>query len=101
MAVADYNAQDFEGQRLADLLSTLLLSTAGVGPRTNNPLMLLLTLSAVPRFHHRLRYAKHSQHALDWSGRYRIHFLGRCSALAILQQEPCTMATGEERRRNI
>jgi hypothetical protein len=87
--------QDFEGQRLAEMLTTVLLGAAGVRLL---PLAYVATLT--PPDHRLLRRLLHPGHppvALRGPRWHRAHLPRRRSAVALLQQEPRGLAASKQR----
>ena len=91
------HAQDFEGQRLAEMLSTVLLGAAGV--RFNFPLRVsLLRLTGVDSgLCHRLHTTRYPSRPLHWPRRHRPHISRSRSTVALLQQEPRGLASRAQR----
>jgi len=95
-----YRDQDFEGQKLAETLSTALLSVVGVRHNsmpliTNGRMEDRLSNTRLCLAHclrRWLRPPRYQTRRLHRSRRRRSHISGRCPRLAFLQQEPCQMA---------
>jgi hypothetical protein len=87
--------QDFEGQRLAEMLTTVLLGAAGV-----RLLPLAYVAALTPPDHRLLRRLLHTGHppvALCRPRRHRPHLPRRRSAVALLQQKPRGLAASKQR----
>lgn len=83
----NHHLQDFEGQRLAELITTILLSVTGVG--YHYPSFALSQLTAkIPsldiRLHCRLHTTERLHYALGWIGRECNHLPDGGAALANL-----------------
>jgi hypothetical protein len=86
--------QDFEGQRLAEMLTTVLLGAAGVcGAFLLYAALLITTDHCLPC---RLLHTRHSTIALLWPRRHRPHFPCRRATVAVLQQEPRRLAASKQ-----
>lgn len=87
--------QDFEGQKLADLLATLVLSASGVSFRSPHnssphPLYILTRCPSTsgPLLHNRLSISRYQARGLRRLGRNRPHIPPRRAPLAFLQTTP-------------
>lgn len=82
--------QDFEGQKLADLLATLLLSASGVSSDKRSISNLKALHADLPSHigscvHHRIHFARHQARSLRWLGRNRTHIPPCRASLALFQ----------------
>ncbi len=88
------DSQDFEGQKLAELMATALLATAGV-----SLVEFLRTIDseadnvAGHLIHRWILAARHQACSLPRSRRNCNHIPARCTTMAILQQTSCQMVT--------
>jgi hypothetical protein len=89
--------QDFEGQKLVELIVNVALSLVGVCslasayPTPVTPLTWMLPIPAGRRFPRGLRPPRHQACRLHWSDWHRRRLCSRRSAMAILQPEPGKM----------
>jgi hypothetical protein len=88
--------QDFEGQRLAEMLTTVLLGAAGVGLPLSLYIVILTTVDHC--FLDRLLHTRYPADPLCGAGRYRAHFPRCRSAVALLQQESRGLVASKQRK---
>lgn len=85
--------QDFEGQRLSELLATVVLAVVGV--RVSSSLMMVFTnyIHVGYRVCYWIRSPRYYSGTLCWSRRDRPRVRPSCSAVAFLQPESRSVAT--------
>lgn len=90
---ANDTAQDFEGQRLAELLATIVLAVVGV--RVSGSLMVVFTnyILIGYRVCYWIRPPRYHSSTLCWTRRHRPRVRPRRSAVALFQPEPRSVAT--------
>lgn len=85
--------QDFHGQRLAEILSTILLIVSGVSqPDSASQLASLLSFFSGHQLHRRVHLQRHPPHPLDRPRWNPLHSPYRGSTVADIQQAPGEVA---------
>jgi hypothetical protein len=89
------DSQDFEGQKLAELMATALLTTAGVRWVESLRTIDSEADKIVGHLIHRwILPARHQACSLHRSRRNCTHIPARCTTVAILQPTSCQVVTG-------
>jgi hypothetical protein len=91
--------KDFEGQRLAEMLTTVLLGAAGVRVPLSRSMTELTTLDRC--FLDRLLHTRHPPDPVRWARWHCPHLPRDRPAVALLQQEPRGLAASKQREAGI